>query len=113
MKVCTRCGAEHKHGVSAVPPVLPKRCAMPIWVPGPARYGVLPPSSSGARRDRMHRQPRRPMALGCSGRREGNFVNYQREPTGGRRRGRPGGVYIGAGAIVAIAIIIVLIILIF
>ena len=40
-------------------------------------------------------------------------MNYQREPTGGRRRGRPGGVYIGAGAIVAIAIIIVLIILIF
>jgi hypothetical protein len=53
------------------------------------------------------------VALRCSERREGNFVNYQSEPTGGRRRGRPGGVYIGAGAIVAIAIIVVLIILIF
>jgi hypothetical protein len=57
--------------------------------------------------------PDDPVALRGSGRREGNFVNYQSEPTGGRRRGRPGGVYIGAGAIVAIAIIVVLIILIF
>jgi hypothetical protein len=40
-------------------------------------------------------------------------VNYQREPTGGRRRGRSRGLYISAGAIVAIAIIVVLIILIF
>jgi hypothetical protein len=55
-----------------------------------------------------------PVALRCSGRREGSFVNYQREPTGGRpSHGRPGGVYISAGAIVAIAIIVVLIILIF
>jgi hypothetical protein len=46
--------------------------------------------------------------------RRGSFVNYQREPAGGRpSRGRPGGVYISAGAIVAIAIIVVLIILIF
>lgn len=48
------------------------------------------------------------------GKERGNLVNYQREPIGGRpSRGRHGGVYIGAGAIVAIAIIVVLIILIF
>jgi hypothetical protein len=43
-------------------------------------------------------------------------VNYEStpEPAEGRpERRRPGGVYIGAGAIVAIAIIVVLIILIF
>lgn len=41
-------------------------------------------------------------------------MSYQREPAGGRPgRGRLGGVYIGVGAIVAIAIIVVLIILIF
>ena len=41
-------------------------------------------------------------------------VNYQSEPAEGRpSRRRPGGVYIGAGAIVAIGIIVVLILLIF
>jgi hypothetical protein len=41
-------------------------------------------------------------------------VNYQSEPAGPRpARSRPGGVYIGAGAIVVIAVIVLLIILIF
>ena len=41
-------------------------------------------------------------------------MNYQSEPAEPRpERSRPGGVYIGAGAIVAIAIIVLLIILIF
>ena len=58
--------------------------------------------------------PDDPWRYAARGRREGSLVNYQREPIGGRpSRGRPGGVYIGAGAIVAIAIIVVLIILIF
>jgi hypothetical protein len=53
------------------------------------------------------------IAVRCPGQ-KGEFVNYQREPAGGRPgRGRPGVVYIGAGAIVAIAIIVLLIILIF
>ena len=58
MKVCTRCGAEHTTESRRCVPCFPKRCAMPIWVPGRARDGVLPPSSPGPRRDRMHRQPR-------------------------------------------------------
>lgn len=49
----------------------------------------------------------------CHSGKEG-IVNYQSEPAEPRpERSRPGGVYIGAGAIVAIAIIVLLIILIF
>ena len=49
----------------------------------------------------------------CHSGKEG-IVNYQSEPAEPRHeRRRPGVVYIGAGAIVAIAIIVVLIILIF
>ena len=41
-------------------------------------------------------------------------MNFQREPAGGRPgRGRPGDVYIRAGAFVVTAIIVLLIILIF
>jgi len=63
-------------------------------------------------RGNWQRPPHRSRYAAREGERRG-FVNFQREPAGGRpRRGRPGGVYISAGAIVAIAIIVLLIILI-
>jgi hypothetical protein len=76
------------------------------WGPAPILLGC-------SARQNAQATPTTPCRYAAREEEEGNFVNYQREPTGGRRRGRPGGVYIGAGAIVAIAIIVVLIILIF
>jgi hypothetical protein len=115
MKLCTRCGAEHAPslgGASRAPEAL---CDAHMGTGPRAGWGPPPILAGYSARQNAQATPMTPVPLPCSGRREGgSFVNYQREPAGGRpSRGRPGGVYISAGAIVAIAIIVVLIILIF
>jgi hypothetical protein len=73
------------------------------------RRGVGSGSSSGGTSG-----CRASIAVRCSWKRKGEFVNFQGEPDDGRLgRGRPGGVYIIVAAIVAITIIVLLIILIF